>query len=64
MGRKKSIIIFPHLNDCKGNLSKDWYVEYQYQIPGEKDKRKERIYHGLNEGDEQCRRNAAKKIID
>ena len=47
MARRKSIIIFPHLNDCKGDLTKDWYVEYKYLIPGEIEKRPKRIYSGL-----------------
>ena len=44
MPRKQTIIIFPHLNDCGGDLGKQWYVEYQYRIPGEAKARKERIY--------------------
>ena len=48
MARRESIIIFPHLNDCKGDLTKDWYVEYKYLIPGEIKKRIDRKYTGLN----------------
>lgn len=63
MAKKSAIIIFPHLNDCGGDLSKDWYVEYKWRIPGETKLRKERIYKGIYSGDEQSRRKEAAKII-
>ena len=63
MPRKQTIIIFPHLNDCGGNLEKQWYVEYQYRIPGEMKARKERIYKGLSKGTAEHRRALAEKII-
>jgi integrase len=63
MPRKQSIIIFPHLNDCGGDLSKDWYVEWKYRIQGEAMQRKERCYKGLNSGPPELRYKLAKKII-
>jgi len=63
MPRKQTIIIFPHLNDYKGDLSKKWYVEYKWRVPGEVDQRKERIYRGLFEGTRASRYKLAKEII-
>jgi len=28
MARRKKEIVVPHLNDCGGDLTKKWYVEY------------------------------------
>ena len=63
MPRKQTIIIYPHLNDCGGNLEKQWYVEYQYRIPGEMKARKERVYKGLSKGTADHRRAIAEEII-
>lgn len=63
MAKKKAIIIFPHLNDCGGDLKKDWYVEFKYQIPGEPEMRKERIYKGIYSGPEADRRKEAARVI-
>jgi len=63
MSKKQAIIIFPHLNDCGGDLSKDWYVEYKYLIPGETEMRKERIYKGVYSGTKASRIKEANRII-
>lgn len=64
MGRKQTIIIFPHLNDCKGDLKKQWYVEWKWRIPGEPDMRKERAYEGMGLGvSAENRHKAANKVI-
>jgi len=63
MSKKQAIIIFPHLNDCGGDLTKDWYVEFKYLIPGEVEMRKERIYKGIYSGDESSRRKEAARVI-
>jgi integrase len=63
MARRESIIIFPHLNDCKGDFTKDWYVEYKYLIPGEIEKRIDRKYAGLNSGTAEERYKKAAEII-
>ncbi len=64
MGRKQTIIIYPHLNNCGGDLSKQWYVEYQYRVPGEEKPRKERIYKGLSKGTVEERVKVANQIIE
>ena len=63
MGRKQTIIIFPHLNNCKGDLSKQWYVEWKWRVPGETEQRIERHYKGLAEGTDAKRRKIAKQVI-
>ena len=63
MPRKQTIIIFPHLNDCGGDLEKDWYVEWKYRIPGDTVQKKERTYKGLNKGTLQERYQKADEII-
>lgn len=63
MPRKQSIIIFPKLNDRKGDLTRKWYVEWKWRIPGETEQRIERHYKGLSEGTDAERRKIAKQII-
>ena len=63
MARKQAIIIFPHLNDAGGDLSKQWYVEYKWRIPGETKMRKERIYNGMSIVSKSERLKAAKLVI-
>lgn len=48
MARRQTAIIFPHLNDCGGDLTKQWYVEWKYRIPGVEGLKKEREYKRLN----------------
>ncbi len=63
MGRKQTLIVYPHLNDCAGDVSKDWYVEYKYRVPHERKLISERIYKGLQVGTVDQRRLLADKII-
>jgi len=63
MPRKQSIIIFPKLNDRKGDLKQKWYVEWKWRIPGEPEQRIERHYKGLAEGTDADRRKIAKQVI-
>lgn len=63
MGRKQTLIIYPHLNDCKGDITKAWYIEYKYRVPGEPDIIKERIYKDINVGTAEMRYEVANKII-
>jgi len=63
MARKQTIIIYPHLNDHGGNLSKKWYVEFKWRVPGETEMRQEGIYRGLFEGTKAARYKLAKEII-
>ena len=50
MPKKQTLIIYPKLKDCNGDLSKQWYVEYTYTMPGEDKSRRERVYKGLTVG--------------
>lgn len=33
MGRKKAVVVLPHLVDAGGDMNKDWYVEYSMRDP-------------------------------
>ena len=33
MARKQKEIVMPHLNDCCGDLKKQWFVEYSIRNP-------------------------------
>jgi integrase len=48
MGRRETVIIKPHLNDCNGDLSQKWFVEWKWRIPGVPDIQRRRHYKGLN----------------
>lgn len=51
MPRTKSLITYPRLNDCRGNLNKKWYVEWSYRLPDNIERRHlERTYDGLCAG--------------
>lgn len=63
MGRRQTAIIFPHLNDGGGDLSKIWYVEWKYRIPGIPEMKKEREYKALNLPTAEARYKAAEKVI-
>lgn len=63
MGRKSLQISYAHLNDCKGDISKKWYVEYSYRLPDNEKKHVYRIYDGLCSGTDEARRANAAKII-
>ena len=63
MPKKQTLIIYPKLKDCNGDLYKQWYVEYTYTMPGEEKPRRERIYKGLSVGTKEDRKKVANKII-
>lgn len=63
MARRESIIIRPHLNDCGGNLSKAWYVEWKWRIPGVPEMQRGRHYKDLNKGTRIARLKVAVKVI-
>ena len=63
MPRNQLIVKFPTLNDKRGDLSKKWYVEYFYRIPGETVPRKRRISEGLCTGSHAERYANAERII-
>ena len=63
MARTKDLISFPLLNDCGGDLTKNWYVYYAYHLPFGGKKIRKKIYTGLNKGPAEVRRKLANKII-
>ena len=64
MGRKSLLMSFAHLNDCKGDLSKNWYVEYSFRLPDKPSKKYvRRIYDGLCSGTDDERRAKAQVIV-
>ena len=65
MGRRSKEIIYPHLNDCNGDVKRKWYVEFSVlnKLTGEK------IRHRIYEGFDQCstfkkKKDYANKIIN
>lgn len=63
MPRREAILILPKLNDCRGDISKPWFIEWGYRIPGVPGLKRERQYKGLNLPTAQQRKRAAEKII-
>lgn len=49
MGRRKKEITWPHVNNCKGNLEKQWYVEFVLTHPVSGEKITKRIYENINQ---------------
>ncbi|MDH6355494.1 integrase [Dysgonomonas sp. PH5-45] len=65
MGRRKIKFSFPRLNDCKGDMSKDWYVEYSYRDERTGILERFRKYDGFKAlSSEKERREYARAIID
>jgi len=60
--RKREKIIYTYLNDRGGDLSKKWYIEYQFTLPDATESIRERVYKGLS-GTAKQRYEAAKKIM-
>lgn len=48
MGRKVKEIVYPHLNDCKGDVDGKWYVEYSVTNKLTREKVRTRIYEGFD----------------
>jgi len=63
MPRTKQLIVYPHLNDCKGDISKNWYIEYSFRLPGDDDLHKYRVYDNLCSGSAQERRTRASAMM-
>lgn len=64
MGRQKQLITFAKFNDCKGDLTKKWYVEYAYRLPdGSNDIHRYRLYDGLCSGTDGERRARAAEMV-
>ncbi|MFV0538832.1 MAG: tyrosine-type recombinase/integrase [Dysgonomonas sp.] len=47
MGRRKVKFILPRLNNCGGNLKKEWYVEYSYRDERNDKLERFRVYEGF-----------------
>lgn len=47
MPRNRVILKFPTLNDKGGDLTKKWYVEFYYRIPGDPKPRYTQTNYGL-----------------
>ena len=47
MGRKKKLMVLPHLVDAGGDLSKPWFVEYSVRNPRTDEMERKRIYEGF-----------------
>ena len=63
MARKQILMVFPRLNDCGGDLSKEWYVEWSFRIPGEAKPRRQRAYSEMRKPTADERYSAAKIVI-
>ncbi|MDR1676215.1 MAG: site-specific integrase, partial [Tannerella sp.] len=65
MARRKKEIVMPHLNDCGGDLSKKWYVEYSIRNPQTDNMERVRLYEEINRF-QTCRERyvCARKIIE
>ena len=64
MARRKKEIIMPHLNDCGGDLTKKWYVEYSIRNPKTFKMERVRIYESINQfSTYEERFNLAQKVI-
>jgi DNA-binding transcriptional regulator YbjK len=48
MGRRSKEIVYPHLNDCKGDVRGVWYVEYSVLNKRTGEKLRPRIYEGFD----------------
>ena len=65
MGRKKAVMVLPHLVDGGGDLEKEWFVEYSMRSPYTGEMKRFREYRGINSlksVDE--RRSFAETVID
>ena len=47
MARKREILVLPTLNDCGGDLTKEWYVEYAVRNPYTDEMKRFRHYKGF-----------------
>lgn len=63
MGRQKKTIILPHLYDAKGDMEKNWFVEYSVRNPYTDELERKRIFIGKKKTKEE-RLEEAEAIID
>jgi integrase len=48
MARRRKEVVMPHLNDCGGDLTKKWYVEYSIRNPQSGEMERIRNYDEIN----------------
>jgi len=48
MARRRKEVVMPHLNDCDGDLTKKWYVEYSLRNPKTDKMERVRYYEDIN----------------
>lgn len=63
MARNQTIVKFPTLNDRGGDLTRPWYVEWFYRVPGEEKPRYGRNSKGMCTGTAEERLRAAEHVI-
>lgn len=51
MGRKKTVIVLPHLVDAGGDMNKNWFVEYSLRDPYTGEMKRFREYSGFSKLD-------------
>ena len=61
--RAKQLISYATLNDCGGDLTKNWYVDYSFRMPNDDKVYRFRVYNGLCSGTAQQRRRNASRMI-
>jgi len=65
MARRKKEFVIPHLNDCGGDLTKKWYVEYSIRNPKTGKMERVRNYGEINRfSTREARLKSARKIIE
>lgn len=64
MSRTKKLINYAHLNDQRGDVSKCWFVEYSFRLPGSDTIYRRRLYDGLGTGTAEQRLIIAKQLIE
>lgn len=62
--RTKSLISFPRFNRQNGDLTKKWYVEFAFRVPGKDKPYRYRVYSGLCSGTVDERDAIGKKLLE
>lgn len=61
--RTKNLISYPKYNRKDGDLSQNWYVEFQFRLPDDETPHRYRVYSGLGKGTADERDDVAEKLI-
>ena len=62
--RTKSLISFPRFNRQNGDLTKKWYVEFGFRVPGNDKPFRYRVYSGLCSGTVEERDAVGKQLLE